>query len=308
MAKKSKHSPSSERFGEKSLEDIRREAQEAGVDLAKPWGARPPRRLSARPEIIHKYERLALNIQRFLALASFEMWEDGPTAKTARRFAFAGLLGIRSHLSRTVGEKPAEDDPLYKAACTGSHRIFRDELIKQSPLLERLIPEIAQRGWAFWTGDDADMLGKYGISPDYDIEMTALPNSLLSAQPSVVRSLEEVDLLIEYRLRGDQVKLDGWLEMRQREIKKWWKRKLRVPAHRIAKQWDLAKYSEAARLRVQEHHTWTKVARMVDPTGFKTNHRQSIERIRKGVSACRRELLRIYELGNLPRKGTTQFS
>ena len=298
LTNRSKHNTGAHFFQDRSVEEISREALDAGVNLSGPWGTHVRRR-SCPHKVFQIYEELALNLVRYLALqeafVDFEHWELRVEVWATIRLSFRWLEEGPGFPPPCIREN-RKTDPLYKAAETGSHKIFRKELLKEMPVLERLLPEIALKGWAYWRGLSEEAAAKHGLPPDYDVQSTGLPDSLLKYQPPVVSDLVGTDYLFEQRLRGNLKEINEWLDNRLREIKTWWKSELLIPNYRVRNQTIMARYSEAARLKAENKNlSWSEVGRRVDPQGFEAGRGQCIDRILKGVESCKRELLRIYE-------------
>lgn len=105
-------------------------------------------------------------------------------------------------------------------------------------------------------------------------------------QPAVIRNTAELDCLIRWTRLGEYETVNKALERRFSEIKSWWKQNLGILSHRSLKARERITYRKAAALKAQGL-SWRAVAQIVDPPGYKTNPKQCIERIRKGVGKLR---------------------
>jgi hypothetical protein len=110
--------------------------------------------------------------------------------------------------------------------------------------------------------------------------------SSLPRQPAVIRDTADLDRLLLWTRLGEYETVNKALEHRFSEIKSWWKQKLGIPSHRSLKARERITYRKAALLKAQGL-SWRAVAQKVDPPEYKTNPKQCIERIRKGVGKLR---------------------
>jgi hypothetical protein len=180
------------------------------------------------------------------------------------------------------------NDPLERAAKSGSVALFIAELLKQTDWYhdwKRRKPSAKEFNAAIdelWERFPEAMARKW------------LP--LLKAQPVVVKDAEGLKELGSLLLEGEFPEIEAWLDRRLAKIKGWWKGKLGITAQRMGDPDRLSVYSEAARLRAKQGLSWAQVARKLDPKSYEVDSRSCIERFRKGVGRSQRVLLRIYGL------------
>jgi len=178
------------------------------------------------------------------------------------------------------------DDSLERAAKSGSPLLYQMAVLKGTrefqELKEKLTPE----------NIDAEM-NKFFDKLSEAIAKKFAP--LLDKQPLVVRDFDELKRICGFFRQGMFQEIESLLETRLVEVKRWWKQELGIPPHRRANRELTMRYSEAARLRHQQGLSWAQVAQRLDPKGYKTDRKSSIDRFQKGVRRLRRIILKVHD-------------
>lgn len=178
------------------------------------------------------------------------------------------------------------DDPMDRAARSGSPLLYQMALLKGTrefqELKEKLTPE----------NFDAEM-DKFLDQLNAAFAKKFAP--LLDEQPRVVGDFDELKRIYSFFRQGMFEEIESLLDTRLVEVKRWWKQKLGIPPHRRADRKLTERYSEAARLRHEQGLSWAQVAQRLDPQGYKTDRKSSIDRFQKGVRRLRRILLKVHE-------------
>jgi hypothetical protein len=183
------------------------------------------------------------------------------------------------------------DNLLDKAAKSGSPQVYFLALLKETrefqEMKERVTPETF----------DAEM-GK--LLDQLNAAMAKTFAHLLDEQPQVVRDFDELKRICSFFRQGMIEEIERLLDAHLAEAKRWWKQKLGIPRHRRADPKLTERYSEAARLRYEQGLSWAQVAQRLDPQGYKTDRKSSIDRFQKGVRRLRRIIIKVH---NTFRKG-----
>lgn len=107
-------------------------------------------------------------------------------------------------------------------------------------------------------------------------------SGVLPNQPQVITSSQQVDTLLTWARLGYYKEIDRALEKRWTDVKRWWKERLGVAAHRMATHEQRVTARQASLLRA-DGRSWSAIARAVDPAAFKRNPKGTIDRLKKKV-------------------------
>lgn len=116
-------------------------------------------------------------------------------------------------------------------------------------------------------------------------------SGILPNQPQVITSTQQVDALVTWARLGLYGEIDDALEGRWAYIKRWWKQRLGVAAHRMATSKQRVMARQASLLKAYGR-SWSAIARAVDPMGFQENPKRTIDKIKKGVKSLLKQSAR----------------